>query len=549
MTRQTTLASCFSRSSRREPIYQGSSRNGDADRSHNRTHKKMNPMYHLKLTRVKHRIIEVSEGDETEEDVWVNGKLVAYDGHSDTPYIIELIDDQDGEKRTVQWNDGQMEWGVKVQQYVGQPVAWWFNPGPKLYFGKVTDAFIDDEGTELFHILYDDGDKEDVEWDTLQEALKLHRNRKKKRKKVAKKHKPEANTRDKAAPTTQTATTKSGRKTNPKPMYAEYDDDDEDGLLESDEATLPPKRAKRGKEGGRAGGMSSTKKNNQDSSSEFGENDMADEESDADAMECDTEEDSDGYREKSGKKASKKPTAKKVGKKEKTKPVAATTSRKPASNSIKALCAEKAKDIKVLNNPQKLPDDGPYVEPVGVDATDGIVEGIIGGMVKKVGKLLLKAFEQDDIARETGELNFPIKLNTACSGTDAPSIALALVKESMDRFMSHQHGFEYEHNMSCEIEPFKQAYIGRNFPGVLLFPDITKLTEKETVVDVYGREQSIPEGNLFVAGTSCKDFSMLKSSNRKGDYKLSDPKIRDERRDVITDSFPFTIYAYTNNRY
>ena len=57
-----------------------------------------------------------------------------------------------------------------------------------------------------------------------------------------------------------------------------------------------------------------------------------------------------------------------------------------------------------------------------------------------------------------------------------------------------EHGFTYEHNMSCEIEPFKQAYIGRNFPEVLLFPDITKLTEKETVVDVYGREQTIPEG-------------------------------------------------------
>jgi site-specific DNA-cytosine methylase len=34
-------------------------------------------------------------------------------------------------------------------------------------------------------------------------------------------------------------------------------------------------------------------------------------------------------------------------------------------------------------------------------------------------------------------------------------------------------------------------------------------------VDVYGREQTIPRGNLFVAGTSCKDFSMLKSCHRK----------------------------------
>uniref|UniRef100_A0A7S4I449 Helicase ATP-binding domain-containing protein n=1 Tax=Odontella aurita TaxID=265563 RepID=A0A7S4I449_9STRA len=85
--------------------------------------------------------------------------------------------------------------------------------------------------------------------------------------------------------------------------------------------------------------------------------------------------------------------------------------------------------------------------------------------------------------------------------------------------------------MSCEIEPFKQAYIGRNFPGVPLFPDITKLTDPDggtkgddndngssdvaDVADVYGRPRRVPDGNLFVAGTSCKDFSMLKTSHRQ----------------------------------
>ena len=193
------------------------------------------------------------------------------------------------------------------------------------------------------------------------------------------------------------------------------------------------------------------------------------------------------------------------------------------TESIEALCKRRFNESKPMNNPQPLPADGPYVEPVGIDATDGIVEGIIGRMVQKVGHLLLAATKHDDVDREKGELNFPIKLNTACSGTDAPSIAMGMIKESLDRFCSSSqqsattegHGFKYEHNMSCEIEPFKQAYIGRNFPGTLLFPDITKLTEKETVVDVYGREQTIPRGNLFVAGTSCKDFSMLKSCHRK----------------------------------
>jgi hypothetical protein len=185
-----------------------------------------------------------------------------------------------------------------------------------------------------------------------------------------------------------------------------------------------------------------------------------------------------------------------------------TKGSKSVSGSIEELCKAQMAYTKPLNNPQKLPKAGPYVDPVGIDATDGIVEGIIGRMVQKVGKLLLASTKRVDSERELGELNFPIKLNTACSGTDAPSIALGLVKESLDRFCNSQlskdesatkdgHGFDYEHNMSCEIEPFKQAYIGRNFPGVLLFPDITKLTEKETVVDVYGREQSIPEGKTI----------------------------------------------------
>ena len=69
--------------------------------------------------------------------------------------------------------------------------------------------------------------------------------------------------------------------------------------------------------------------------------------------------------------------------------------------------------------------------------------------------------------------------------------------------------------MSCEIEPFKQAYIGRNFPGVTLFPDICKLTGSDLVLDVYGKPEPVPDGNMFVAGTSCKDFSMLKTKHRK----------------------------------
>lgn len=358
------------------------------------------------------------------------------------------------------------------------------------------------------------------------------------------------------------------RSVKKKIVYTEESDSDQEGFEDNIDKAVPKNATNDGKRAIKADSRVGKGKNKRILDSDSDEFELGHEvEEDDDSIAADTESevdvDSDEEYERAPKKkngkrtaSSSKKLASKKGRSEK-KP-AAKKGETVTPGSIEALCASKAKDIKVMNNPQQFPDDGPYVEPVGIDATDGIVEGIIGGMVQKVGKLLLETIKRSDAERELGELSFPIKLNTACSGTDAPSIALGLVKESLDRFCSSQrdsdeeksengdqvkgHGFDYEHNMSCEIEPFKQAYIGRNFPGVLLFPDITKLTENETVVDVYGRAQKIPQGerisfmncvvileqtlitivlsppgNIFVAGTSCKDFSMLKSSHRKGE--------------------------------
>jgi hypothetical protein len=46
-----------------------------------------------------------------------------------------------------------------------------------------------------------------------------------------------------------------------------------------------------------------------------------------------------------------------------------------------------------------------------------------------------------------------------------------------------------------------------------LYPDIAKLTDDEPL-DVYGQPKTIPPFNMFVAGTSCKNFSMLRSTRR-----------------------------------
>ena len=54
-----------------------------------------------------------------------------------------------------------------------------------------------------------------------------------------------------------------------------------------------------------------------------------------------------------------------------------------------------------------------------------------------------------------------LKIATMCSGTESPLLALGLISRSL----MAQFGVElnFSHGFSCEIEPFKQAYIERNF--------------------------------------------------------------------------------------
>jgi site-specific DNA-cytosine methylase len=88
---------------------------------------------------------------------------------------------------------------------------------------------------------------------------------------------------------------------------------------------------------------------------------------------------------------------------------------------------------------------------------------------------------------------------------------LALVQEHLEhRGMGNV--FHHQHVFSCEVEPFKQAYLARNFDSVL-YPDICKLTE-DPPIDCYGQAKPIPGFNLFVAGTSCKNFSMMRANKR-----------------------------------
>ena len=71
-----------------------------------------------------------------------------------------------------------------------------------------------------------------------------------------------------------------------------------------------------------------------------------------------------------------------------------------------------------------------------------------------------------------------------------------------------------EHVFSCEIEPFKQAYIERNFHPPILFRDIRELGNQRAMT-AYGSMTKVPgECDILIAGTSCVDYSNLNTKQK-----------------------------------
>jgi hypothetical protein len=73
-----------------------------------------------------------------------------------------------------------------------------------------------------------------------------------------------------------------------------------------------------------------------------------------------------------------------------------------------------------------------------------------------------------------------LRVATMCSGTESPLLALDLICGAI----SDKYGvpLDVEHVFSCEIEPFKQAYIERNFHPPILFRDVCELGETHACV-------------------------------------------------------------------
>lgn len=97
----------------------------------------------------------------------------------------------------------------------------------------------------------------------------------------------------------------------------------------------------------------------------------------------------------------------------------------------------------------------------------------------------------------------------------------------MAKAIKAQHGMtlSFDHVFSCEIEPFKQAYIERNFSPPILFRDVTELGRKRahtaygSLVEVPGNvdvslRTSRADNQLLIAGTSCVDYSHLNNQQQ-----------------------------------
>ncbi|KAJ5591523.1 uncharacterized protein N7459_001892 [Penicillium hispanicum] len=104
----------------------------------------------------------------------------------------------------------------------------------------------------------------------------------------------------------------------------------------------------------------------------------------------------------------------------------------------------------------------------------------------------------------------PLRVATVCSGTESPLLALEMIQKALGTGQE----FRVSHVFSCEIVPFKQAYIERNFGPPLLFRDLLELNG-DTARTAYGSPELIPgDLDILIAGTACVDFSTLNNKQK-----------------------------------
>ncbi|GKT49115.1 uncharacterized protein ColSpa_09296 [Colletotrichum spaethianum] len=117
---------------------------------------------------------------------------------------------------------------------------------------------------------------------------------------------------------------------------------------------------------------------------------------------------------------------------------------------------------------------------------------------------------------QAGGVSF--KIATMCSGTDGPILALREFAEAATGH-GYANALHYDHVFSVEIDPFKQAFIGRNAPpSGPIFRNVIDVGRPGAVqaMTASGAMADIPTGvDILIAGSSCVDFSSLNIQREK----------------------------------
>lgn len=446
-------------------------------------------------------------------------------------------------------SEADLEWMVLAKTYKDQAMAKDF--GTELggiFNGVVVDVFRslapeNDDSMILFHVKYSDGDTEDLELHELDHAIQLYNQKQNQKKSSLNKKRKIAgykttglsstsslaseNDEDgsktgsrvaiqqhrKSRKTEQTSTLSrddTGRRQRSSVQsYKELDSsasDDDESVEIKPRAKKKPKRA-----ASRARKETPTNDAKDDESSEaFAGASSSSSSEDEGGFDDDDDSLVKGTTKATGSTKRKKSTATRKSK-------TTTTASTPQEGGGVLKKKTMSDSFEPINRPlyptlslKEIKEQKQYLDPCGQEATDDIISMLVGEQVDKVSQLLQRSLLGSNNNYHLGSEQMPLKLGTACSGTDAPALALTLVQEQLE--LRGLTKLQYEHKFSCEVEPFKQAYLARNFDSVL-YPDICNLTD-EIPKDAYGQAQPIPEYNLFVAGTSCKNFSMLRANKR-----------------------------------
>jgi hypothetical protein len=350
-----------------------------------------------------------------------------------------------------------------------------FPPDGELFDGKIVSY---DGDIKWYRVIYADGDVEDMEHDEVVQYLSNNGVsnkapvRKKvlvaKKRKVQRKASPSRKRSKPATPKTETDVSddsdesfvvagsspsrRQQRACSKKIKYVIDDTDDEydDELSESEEESTPVIKRKPNLPAGRKRNAAKTtvKSKANDDSSDF--EGMDNEDSDDELLDAASGDD-EIQTPKSNPRA--KPKKSTPAKKTALKPARAGKEAVPEKKKMsESFEAKNYPDYQKLSL-QQIKEQKGFLDPCGMEATDGIIDRLVGEQVDKIGGLLHRALQHD-----FGSFDVALQLGTACSGTDAPALALGLVKEQME--LRNMQPLNFTHEFSCEVDPFKQGMFG-----------------------------------------------------------------------------------------